>query len=353
MQKLFERLQFDCIGLSDCTRLVHIMVDYSKWDKMDFSDSSDSEEEDSKVPRVTALDSGSRVTFGKDGIVEINKSSSTSQPRQALSSSTSSADIPVVSSSVSGDTIDISTMNNINSNLKDNMQQDTSKIQQLQTQLTLNGGEHFCTVNSPTSNQDEELKLPLYWSQDRYTVTLRVGFPPSIFPSKSIRINVKGALKYTDRFSAVGSGGGGGIMSDDPSFGSIEVTSLDDKGEETMLLYGSLPRPIHLNEGEDEIDFEIEDNHLGDNSDECTKIISITLPKAVPMAGLVLWWDCPLIGYPKIDVSNIQGRQSSKGGDHGQQNDKKEAWKKAWDEAHVMFKEKVKTRVKQEINVDE
>jgi len=327
------------------------MVDYSKWDKMDFSDSSDNEEEDSKVPRVTALDSESSVTFGGDGNIEISKSSSTSQPRQSQSSTTAS-DIPVVSSSVSGDTIDISTMNDINNNLKDDMQQDTNnktnKIQQLQTQLTLNGGEHYCIVNT---SKEKELKLPIYWSQDRYTVTIRLGFSPLIFPSKSIRVHVKGALKYTDRFSAVGSGGG--IMSDDPSFGSIEVTSLDDKGEETILLYGSLPRPIHLNEGEDEIDFEIEDNHhlKGDNS-ECTKLVSITLPKAVPMAGLVLWWDCPLIGFPQIDVSTIQGRQGSKG-DSMQQDDKKEAWKNAWDEAHVMFKEKVKTRVKQEINVDE
>ena len=327
------------------------MVDYSKWDKMDFSDSSDNEEEDSKVPRVTALDSGSSVKFGGDGNVEISKSSSTSQPRQSLSSTTS-ADIPVVSSSVSGDTIDISNMNNINSNLKDNMQQDTNKIQQLKTQLTLNGGEHYCIVNT---SKEKELKLPINWSQDRYTVTIRIGFPPLIFPSKSIRVHVKGALKYTDRFSAVGSGSMGGYKAgnDDPSFGSIEVTSLDDKGEETMLLYGNLPRPIHLNEGEDEIDFEIEDNHhLGNNSSECTKLVSITFPKAVPMVGLVLWWDCPLIGFPQIDVSNMQGRQSSKG-DNMQQNDKKEAWKKAWDEAHVMFKEKVKTRVKQEINVDE
>jgi len=329
------------------------MVDYSKWDKMDFSDSSDNEEEDSKVPRVTALDSGSRITFGGgDGNVEISKSSSTSQPRQSVSS-ISSADIPVVSSSVSGDTIDISAMNDINTKAKANMKQDTktNKIQQLQTQqLTLNGGEHYCTVNNTTSNKEEDIKLPIYWSQDRYTVTLRLGYPPSIFPSKSIRVHVKGALKYTDRFSAVGNGGG--IMSDDPSFGSIEVTSLDNKGEETILLYGSLPRPIHVNEGEDEIDFEIEDNHhLKDNS-KCTKLVSITLPKAVPMAGLVLWWDCPLVGYPKIDLSSVGGRQGSKG-DNSQQDDKKEAWKKAWDEAHVMFKEKVKTRVKQEINVDE
>jgi len=324
------------------------MVDYSKWDKMDFSDSSDNEEEDSKVPRVTALDSESSVTFGGDGNIEISKSSSTSQPRQSQSSTT--ADIPVVSSSVSGDTIDISTMNDINNKSKDNMQQDTkmNNNKQLQSKLTLNGGEHYCTVNSPTSNKEEDIKLPIYWSQDRYTVTLRIGFPPSKFPSKSIRVYVKGALKYTDRFSAVGSGGG--IMSHDPSFGSIEVTSLDEKGGETMLLYGSLPRPIHLNEGEDEIDFEIEDNHhLKDNS-KCTKLVSITLPKAVPMAGLVLWWDCPLVGFPQINVSTIQGRGSK--GDNSQQ-DKKEAWKKAWDEAHVMFKEKVKTRVKQEVNVDE
>ena len=125
------------------------MVDYSKWDKMDFSDSSDDEEEGSKVPRVTALDQGSKVTFGGEGNIDIKSSTSTSQPRQSLSSTTS-ADIPVVSSSVSGDTIDISTMNDINNN-SNKMQQDTKKIKQLQTQLTLNGGEHYCIVNNPIS----------------------------------------------------------------------------------------------------------------------------------------------------------------------------------------------------------
>ena len=64
------------------------MVDYSKWDKMDFSDSDSDNEEDNDVgPRVTALDQPGNVTIGKDGSLEIGTSNnlqSSSQPRQSL-----------------------------------------------------------------------------------------------------------------------------------------------------------------------------------------------------------------------------------------------------------------------------
>ena len=101
-----------------------------------------------------------------------------------------------------------------------------------------------------------------------------MGFSPEPFPTRDIRVGVKGALKYADRFSAVGSGV---IMNDSSdnndidgtaSFGLIEIVSLlsnnnnHNESRETVLLAGKLPHPIHLNQDEDEIDFEIEDNIL-------------------------------------------------------------------------------------------
>ena len=63
------------------------------------------------------------------------------------------------------------------------------------------------------------------------------------------------------------------------SFELIEIVSLlsnnnnnnnnHNEGRETVLLAGKLPHPIHLNQDEDEIDFEIEDNILC--SDDGTK----------------------------------------------------------------------------------
>jgi len=84
-----------------------------------------------------------------------------------------------------------------------------------------------------------------------------VGFSPEPFPTRDIRVGVKGALKYADRFSAVGSGV---IMNDSSdnndidgtaSFGLIEIVSLlsnnnnHNESRETVLLAGKLPHPIH------------------------------------------------------------------------------------------------------------
>jgi len=100
-----------------------------------------------------------------------------------------------------------------------------------------------------------------------------VGFSPEPSPTQDIHVRVKGALKYADRLSAVGSG----VMNDSSdnndinrtaSFELIEIVSLlsnnnnHNESRETVLLAGKLPHPIHLNQDEDEIDFEIQDNIL-------------------------------------------------------------------------------------------
>ena len=325
------------------------MVDYSKWDRMEFSSDEDDDGEDT-TPRVTSLDEPARVTIGSGG-VQFERSSpepldnDPSPKRSKQEFRKPPAVVPTVSSSRSGDAIDISQLEDVSEGAGEHQGNSTTastqqdRLKRWSKDLTNNGGHLSCDVSVMDGS---DLKVPLYWSQDRYAVTLRLGFPPSVFSTKSIRVRVVGALKYCDRNSAVGNGG---IGEREPSFGSIEIVSVardhGQSNEETVLLRGRLPRPIHLNEDEDEIQYEIEDNLCitpsGDDQ-VCTKLVAVTLPKAVPMSGMVLWWDCPLVGLPKIEMSFVD--------------EKRETYKQAWDKAHEMFREKVKARERQSIDVD-
>ena len=327
------------------------MVDYSKWDRMDFSDSDDDNDTNQLSPRVTSLDSLGRVTIGTDGSLEIGKSSLPPQP------SKKSAAVDIASEKVKAEEV-----------------RKERKLQQWKDQLTRNGGEHYTTVQY---KQNTDIKLPIYWSQDRYSVTLRLGFPHLLFPSKSIRVQVLGALNYKDRFSAVGSGSMSGYRDVDQdgstAYGAVEIISVDSDKTKTLLLSDKIPRPVYMNQNEDEIGFDIEDNlgvetNPSSGDTKCTKLISITFPKAVPMEGMVIWWENALLGLPKIDTTNISERtnpvdkvmtveeynnsmdkkQTASPGDA-----KKEAFAKAWNEAHLMFREKVKAKEKQEVHVDD
>jgi hypothetical protein len=216
-----------------------------------------------------------------------------------------------------------------------------------------------------------------------------------------------GALPYVDRNSAVGRGHHDDVADNDnddnvdmmersSSYGSIEVTSLNSSSsssssKSTILLSGKLPRPIHLHENEDVIDYTIEDYPL-DNINEdnglcvikCDRVVLITLPKATPMVGMTIWWDRPLVGYPRIHVGDIEDRtnnilstkKKSMTNNVNRHNsninndddvmmvtatkkpvyddDEKDggaAFRKAWDEAHDAFRKKAQTREKQIIDV--
>ena len=168
------------------------MVDYTKWDKMEFSDSDEDDDESSSgVPRVTSLNQPGKVTIGADGTLNIAQSDiPSSQSRESLESQKSQSKqsqsmskkevLPTVSGSKSGDTIDISNSNDILVNNMSTQQQHDNKMQQYKNKLTNNGGEHYCKVNLPTTitstsisnkSTEEEMKLPIYWSQHRYTIT--------------------------------------------------------------------------------------------------------------------------------------------------------------------------------------
>ncbi len=233
-------------------------IDYSKWDKMDFSDDDDSTSSTSeKAPRVTRLDKPSQITLSSKGIEVKDKAK------------ISKAEKPQIASRMK--------------------------------RMTKNGGTF---VDPVTMNQ-------ICWSQDREEAALHIFYDQSI-ASKDIRVHLVGALKYEDRYSAVGS---------QEYKGTLKVSAM---GRDTIL-EGDLEYSTYIAENEILVDFEI------DVSDPSAKFIKITLLKAVPMQGLSIWWKRPLAQFPAIDVvSDIDGRN------------KQEQWKKSWEEAHRIFSNKKK-----------
>lgn len=281
-------------------------IDYSKWDKMDYGDSSDesANEEEPGRPRVTRLDGPSKVTRDADGVITIDSSSSASASAAAAASVPAKMNDKSITSAATAATAP----SNMASNTGAAPQIFKSSQPTLDERLTKNGG-HF---------SDEQTQSRIFWSQDRHEVIVSIEFDAKKIKSRNIRVEVNGMLPYGEREAAVVSGGGA------EAYGKLRVTAkLDDRGENTTLLEGNLTHKIHLAEDEDDIEWEIlsEDNR---------KLARITLRKAVPMAGVVLWWDQILQHRPKIDLSSIDGRAKQSVG-----------MESAWEEAHRLFKEKV------------
>lgn len=300
-------------------------IDYSKWDKMNFSDDDDDDESDDdsthakNAPRVTRLDEPSRVTCNPDGSVQINKATTTATTTaKAIEETEESVSKvkPLYDRFVKSD-------------------DDKTKNDKLNL-LTRNGGSF---VDPSTGTES-------YWSQDRNEVVLSIAFDPSKFSSRHIRVQVRGALNYKDRFAAVGGDratdtGTGTKGGSGNSKGKINVTTTCG----STIIEGYLAYAIYLPEDEEEVDWEI------DATNPKKKLIKITLLKALPMQGLTIWWSKPMMNYPEIDVvKDIEGRGNEDG--DAKTKSKQEKMKASWDEAHRLFREKVKNREKQVIDIN-
>ena len=292
-------------------------IDYSKWDKMDYGASSDEEEGSSAElsaggeeepagagrPRVTRLDGPSRVTRDADGMITID--STQSQTSSTASPGSRPTNI------VTGATVSKSAET---SSQKQAPQPELIKSSQthLNKRLTKNGGQFT----------DEATQSQIFWSQDRQEVTVYIEFDPCQIKSKDIRVVASGMVPYGERNAAVGGGG--------ETHGKLKVMVKVDGGNTAMtLLEGELPHRIHLAEDEEEVEWEI-------LSEDDRKFVVVPLRKAAPMAGVVIWWDCILQHCPKIDLSSIEGRSKEISGSSGA------GMESAWEEAHRLFKEKVK-----------
>mmetsp|Transcript_2628 Transcript_2628/g.4900 ORF Transcript_2628/g.4900 Transcript_2628/m.4900 type:complete len:290 (-) Transcript_2628:466-1335(-) len=282
-------------------------IDYSKWDIMDFGsdDESVSSSEDNHRPTVTRLDEPSKVTFSAQGF-KIEESRQTSPDNTTCTM-----------------TLDKSSRNDENTN---------GKIPNKLSMLTRNG----------TTFVDPDTGNVVHWSQDHKEVVLSIVFDHTSIASKDIRVETMGELKYEDRYSAVGS-----ICFDhvEGSKGKLTVKAVGPE-KTRIILQGYMAYPFHLPEGEEQVDWEIDTN-----TEPNMKMLRITLLKAVPMQGLTVWWSRPLLHFTEIDVvTGIEGR--TKNGSN-QVSSNHDEWKQAWDEAHRLFKGKIKDREKHIVNISE
>ncbi len=361
-------------------------IDYSKWDKMDFSDDDEEEEDedhqqgsssyyddgnddDNSItkPRVTRLDEPSSVTFGHDreGSINIRPQQQQQQQQQQSNTKPQSDKAILETSSVqcSHRTSSNSGNNSTQETKKSVMNEEDEKVSPETIQstkwklLTRNGGTYI----------DPLTQRQTFWSQDRHEVIFYIPFDGTQIPSRTIRVQVKGAFHYKDRFSAVG--GNRPLDADGNnthgSKGELLVTttatttaSSSSSTERIILFKGSFAYSIYLPEDEDEVDWEID--ATTEKNPNHSKLIKITLLKALPMQGLTIWWNKPFLGYPEIDVvKDIQDRDGKKTRNKdGNMNDNTtsaknhEEMKAVWDEAHRMFREKVKNRQKQSIDIN-
>ena len=291
-------------------------IDYSKWDKMDFSDDSedDGSDEDGDTtgvaarvrPRVTKLDGPTRVTRESGGTIRIEGGSETSSVTPPHGYSVAKKR-PITDCGNDGTG-------------HRGIEPSTPPADAIASQLTRNGG---WFVDAPTSSR-------VYWSQNREEVEIAVVFDTAEISTRDLCVKLTGALPYLDRKAAVGG----------EACGRLVMSAVKSSGERKVLLDGMLPQFIHLAEDEEEVEWEID--KFGKRTE---RVARVTLRKAVPMNGLFIWWDQPLAHCPKIDVSCIEDRYTKpvEGviADHKSQ---QVQIKEVWDEAHRMFREKIQSK---------
>lgn len=319
-------------------------IDYSKWDKLELSDSDDDDNDDngfnnsqsSMTPRVTRLDAPMKVTFG-------GNSSSSTTPTAHIEPSSSSL-LPISSTQdQTKSTSSISSTKSINNNSIEfvkptrNNSSDTSSpssSSQHPSSWIERGGLVTTAGNGNDEGDDDQSKRKLYWTQDRYTVTLRLELKE--VEGKVQSVDVAGILPYSDRFSAVGS--------TKPTLRCKGKTKTNDSlllsSSSLLLLEGELPHPVHLAEDENDEDGAVDWSVVReDNSSTGIRFLMITLYKAVPMHGLSVWWRRPLMEFPELDLDQVKDKTTQTSGATASQE-----FRKTWEEAHKIFREEKKKK---------
>ena len=266
-------------------------IDYSKWDRMDWSDDDDDDETDTgrRTPHVTHLDQPSRVTAQHDGTLWI-------EPEKLHPTATATVAITTTTNKTSTNTTVPTT---------------TTTIAKTITEWTQQGGTtrlpKTTTTTTTTTKDIGEEGLQLYWSQDRYNVILRLQLPTTLL-AKHVTVHLSGTvLSYANRYTASG----------DPR------ATLHVIANSLSLLTSNLPYPIHFAEHDDNnVDWTME--YLGKS-----RFLTIVLHKAAPMQGLVLWWRKPLQEMHDIDIIHQGTNQAAKS----------QQFQETWKKAHQQFRD--------------
>ncbi|KAL7555375.1 hypothetical protein ACA910_022361 [Epithemia clementina (nom. ined.)] len=279
-------------------------IDYSKWDKLEVSD--DDESVDGNVGaeqynggvHVTRLDAPSSVTFGggKDEVRAVRPSSATTAPASTSSTQLSS------------------------------LEQRPSQQQKSDTKAKV-----FPPVSWVDKGGSCHLKngSQLFWSQDRYSVIVRFAIPNK--ETKNWVVQMHGNVsKFRDRHIAVSAD-----RARLKIWKRATATSVDDNANSMPLLVDDvIPYPVHWEEGcgkNGDLDWSIERDVINSSEHEIA-YLTVTLHKATPMAGLVLWWKRPLEQCPettaRFESDTTKARE----------------FQQAWNEAHEQFLQKMEDK---------
>ncbi|GMI08192.1 hypothetical protein TrVE_jg12506 [Triparma verrucosa] len=272
---------------------------YSKWDNIECSSSEDEDDgrgDDRGMPQVTKFDNKSTITFGGNGPVTV-------------ADSTNSVDTPSAPTPTPAVRAPIS----------------PSKLPTPpppSSPPTFKGGS-FLYPSSP-SNPIITSPQSIHWSQTSTSLTLSLLLPPSL-KSPSITCTLKNASPFTSRNSTVGS----------------PKTTLKITFSSHSVLSEILQHDVYINDED-----ETEDKHTpewevityskqsNDTVDTVERYLTITLEKATPSSNVVIWWTKV---FRDVGEEVAVEREGGKG------------MKETWEEAHRMFREKVKGRGKEEV----
>jgi hypothetical protein len=267
-------------------------IDYSKWDTLECSDSD--EEEASSTPRVTRLEEPSRVTFGGSG----DAGTAMIHPQQSITVSPKSS---LGDKATPTSSLDHSITNDV-------------------SPKSLDPKDHLDNWTSRGGSLETSDQRTLFWSQDRYSVQLRL----ELKDKETIHgITIDGILPYSERHCATGS-----------HSSKLSVLGKESAGNVVSLLQGNLPHPVYLSQDDDPdqpiLDWSIERHPL----DSARRFVTFIMHKAVPMQGLFVWWKRPLLEFEESVLDDEECGRSA-----GASNE----FLQSWEEAHRLFREK-KTR---------
>ena len=264
--------------------IMPVGIDYSKWDKMNFDSEDDQDNDDGDgdgtdqsrpgPPRVTRLDKPSLITTNKDGDIVITQQQQQQQQQP----------------------------------------DDTSVVPSANATIATSATPSAWTERGAT---DTIHGRRIYWSQDRYSVTVRIELPndePNANKAKWTCV-ASNILSYQDRFTATA------IDSDHHKPHIAIVNQTDGR----RLIESHIPYPVYFAEDDDGVlDWSIESDSTQ------PKFMVITLNKASPMQGLTLWWKRPLA---ICQESKLEWRRQEQDGGV-------DAFSAAWKEAHEQFRRK-------------
>ena len=343
-------------------------IDYSKWDNLDEYSDDDDDDNDGDIgnsddgmtqPRVTRLDGPSKVTFGGGS----SSSSSTATTTSLINIEPTSSSLSSSSCRNSNDdkfstaTTKLSSTPNNDENSSSSWTERGGLVESESTTIVVDGNPQ---------------KRKLYWSQDRYSVTLRLelhlhGHTNNNYGEedeeeekreKIQSVDVNGILPFSDRHCATGStrpvlrcqgiitNANNNNINKTKVIGGNKNNNNIDPNNLVLLLEGELPHPVYI--AEDDDDDDVDWSVVQDNSSR--RFLMITLYKAVPMQGIFVWWRRPLMHFPELDLQQVKddptttttpvaSSSASAAGSIIEPAAASPDFLKSWEEAHKIFRE--------------